>query len=113
MKEFVTILKRTFVAFVADDCVSQSAALAYYTVFSLPPLLLIVIATVAPAFGNESVQNRVLYEFRGLIGPKAADQIGAILSAIQRSQGHHGFAAAVGVLAVTFAATSAFAQLQS
>jgi len=113
MKEFVTILKRTFVAFVDDDCASQSAALAYYTVFSLPPLLLIVITTVAPAFGHESVQNRMLYEFRGLIGPRAAEQIGTILAAIQRSEGQHGFAAAVGVLAVMFAATSAFAQLQS
>ncbi len=113
MKELATIFKKTFVAFVADDCPSEAAALAYYTVFSLPPLLLIVISTVGPAFGNDAVQNRVLYQFRGVIGPRAADQIGAILSGVERSHGHHGLAAALGVLVITFAATSAFVQLQS
>ncbi|MEP7354396.1 MAG: YihY/virulence factor BrkB family protein [Acidobacteriota bacterium] len=106
------IVKSTVVAFVKDDCPSQAAALAYYTVFSLPPLLLIVIGSVGSAFGNDAVQNRVLYQFRGLVGPRAADQIGAIISGVQHSPGHHGLAAALGVLAIAFAATSAFAQLQ-
>ena len=113
MIRFVKIVKNTFVSFVNDDCPSQAAALAYYTVFSLPPLLLIIISTVAPAFGSAAVQNRVLYQFRGLIGPRAADQIGAILSSVENAHGHHGLAAALGLLALVFAATSAFVQLQT
>jgi membrane protein len=107
------IIKNTFIAFVSDDCPSQAAALAYYTVFSLPPLLLIIIRAVGPAFGSEAVQSRVLYQFRGLIGPRAADQIGAIIAGVEHSSGHHGLAAAVGLLALVFAATSAFVQLQT
>jgi membrane protein len=113
VKELATIFRKTFVAFVADDCPSEAAALAYYTVFSLPPLLLIVMSTVGPAFGNDAVQNRVLFQFRGLIGPRAADQIGSILSSVERSQEHHGLVAALGILVIMFAATSAFVQLQS
>jgi len=113
MTGFVSIVKKTFLAFVDDDSPAQAAALAYYTVFSLPPLLLILVSTVGRAFGGESVRNRVVYEFRALIGARAADQIGAILSAIQRSSGHHGLAETLGALAIIFAATSAFVQLQS
>jgi membrane protein len=107
------IVKSTFIAFVNDDCPSHAAALAYYTVFSLPPLLLIIISTVGPAFGSDAVRSRVLYQFRGLIGPGAADQIGAIISGVEHSRGHHGLAAALGLLALVFAATSAFVQLQT
>jgi len=109
----LTILKKTVIKFFNDDCPSQAAALAYYTVFSLPPLLLIVISVVGSVFGSEAVQNRVLYQVRGLIGPRAADQIGSILAAVQRSGGPNGLAAALGVAAVVVAATSAFVQLQS
>jgi membrane protein len=112
VKELATIFRQTIIAFVIDDCPSEAAALAYYTVFSLPPLLLIVTSTVGPAFGNHAVQDRVLHQFSGLIGHRAAEQIGAILSGIDRSKGHHGVAAALGVLAMIFAATSAFVQLQ-
>jgi len=108
-----TVIKKSFIAFMDDDCPSQAAALAYYTVFSLPPLLLIIISMVGPAFGNDAVQSRVLYQFRGLIGPGAADQIGAIISNVEHSHGHHGLAAGLGLLALIFAATSAFVQLQT
>ena len=113
MTEFATIVKKTFISFFDDGCPTQGAALAFYTVFSLPPLLLIVVSTAGLAFAPDLVPNHIQYEFRDLIGPRAANQIGAILSAIESSKGYHGFASTLGLLAVAFAATSAFAQLQS
>src|SRR5665213_349583 len=65
------------------------------------------------AFGSDAVQRRVVYRFRGLIGPGAADQIGAIIFGVEHSHGHHGLAAALGLLALIFAATSVFVQLQT
>jgi membrane protein len=109
----ITVLGRTLVAFVNDGCPSQAAALAYYTVFSIPPLLLIFITVVGESFGSQAVEDRVLAEVRALVGVRAAGQIASILTAIQKSDRPHGFAAALGVLALVFAATSAFVQLQS
>jgi site-specific recombinase XerD len=88
VKELATIFRKTLVAFVIDDCPSEAAALAYYTVFSLPPLLLIVTSTVGPAFGNHAVQDRVLYQFRGLIGPRAAERHCQVEAKLARFDGN-------------------------
>src|ERR1700682_2333080 len=81
------ILKKAISEFFDDACPSQAAALAYYTILSLPTLLLIVVNAVGAVFGNEAVRSRVLYQVSSLIGPRASEQINAILSAVQRSGG--------------------------
>ena len=108
-----TIAKDTVLEFFNDDCPSQSASLAYYTIFSLPPLLLIVVSVLGSVFGSEAAQDRVLYQISSLIGPKAGGQIKSMLSAIQHSGGSSGLAALIGVGALIVGATSAFVQLQS
>jgi membrane protein len=107
------ITKDTVTEFFNDDCPSQAAALSYYTVFSLPPLLLIVVTVLGSVFGSEAAQDRVLYQVSNLIGSKTGEQIKSMLAAIQRSGGTSGIIAAIGIGAVLLGATSAFVQLQS
>lgn len=109
----LAIGKDTFLEFFNDDCPSQAAALAYYTVFSLPPLLLIVVSVLGSLFGSEAAQDRVLYQISSLVGARAGDQIKSMLSAIQSSGGTKGLAAMLGIGAVLVGATSAFVQLQA
>jgi membrane protein len=108
------MLKQTLSEFSNDDCTSMAAALAYYTVFSLPPLLLLII-TLAGLFVDPShVQQAIQQQAGGLIGSSGAQQIQTMIeSASQRVQG--GGSAWTLVLAVgglLFGATGAFAQLQ-
>src|SRR5919198_5333493 len=55
------------------------AALAYYTLFSLAPLLVIVIAIAALVFGREAVQGKIVTEIGGLVGPESASAIQTVI----------------------------------
>ncbi len=108
-----TLVMRTVNRFLDDDCTTMGAAIAYYTTFSLGPLLLIVISIVGLVFGRDVVQHHIQAQVQGLIGTGAASQVGAIV----RSAGQHSskgtVGATLGILALLIGATGAFAQLQS
>ncbi len=112
MKLVPVTLQRTLEEFIDDDCPSMAAALAYYTVFSLPPLLVIVIAVVGSIFGRAAVQGRILDQIRGLVGVRAAEQVQTMVAQFSLADSG-GLATALGVAALVFAATTAFAQLQA
>src|SRR5690348_1907674 len=54
--------------FMDDDCTTMAAAIAYYTTFSIAPLLLIVISIVGLVFGRQAVQHEIQVQIQGLIG---------------------------------------------
>jgi membrane protein len=112
MIAFIQLLKRTVQEFISDDCPAMAAALAFYTVFSLPPLLLIVITSVGPIFGRAEVQGRIVDQITSLVGPGAAQQARTMIAEAGVT-GSGGLTTLLGVAALIFAATTAFAQLQS
>lgn len=67
----------------ADNCSQLGAALAFYTFFSLAPLLVIVIAVAGIAFGREAAQGRVVEQIQGLVGPQAAVLIQGLVARAQ------------------------------
>ncbi len=88
-----------------------SASLSYYTLFSLAPMLLIIISLGGIFFGREAVQGQVYEQIDGLIGSDAAKQVQDILKNAQRS-GQSIWAAAVGVTTLVIGATGTFAEIQ-
>lgn len=95
-----------------DDAPSMGAAIAYYTVFSLAPLLVIVIAIAGAVFGREAVQGQVVTELSGLIGAEGATLVEALVaSASDTDRGR--VAGLVSVALLLVGATTVFAQLQS
>src|SRR4051812_7890232 len=69
-----------------DNALSQSAAISYYTTFSIAPLLILSIAIAGLVFGAEASQGKVFDEIRGLLGPNGAEAIEAMIkSASQQS----------------------------
>jgi membrane protein len=96
----------------ADYAPSMGAAIAYYTVFSLAPLLVIVIAVAGAAFGREAVQGLVSDQLTGLVGPQAAEMVeGLVAASSDTDRGLVAGLISVGVLLV--GATTVFAELQS
>src|SRR5215510_3719661 len=69
----VSLVRRGVEIFVAKNAASRGAALAFYAVTSLAPILLIVIAVAGAAFGDEAARGAIFAQFRSLIGPDGAD----------------------------------------
>jgi membrane protein len=99
-------------AWVNDFAPSMGAAISYYTVFSLAPLLIIVIAMAGAVFGREAVQGQIVAQLSGLIGQDGAGLIqGIVASASDTDQGLVAGLISLGVLII--GATTVFAELQS
>src|SRR5947209_16072645 len=72
MKKYLGLFKQTIIEFSCDKVPRLGAALAYYTIFSLAPLLLIVIAIAGIVFGHDAAQNKIFDQLRTALGPTTA-----------------------------------------
>jgi membrane protein len=106
------MLKDTVLAFIEDEALSRGAAIAFYTVTSIAPVLLIVIAIAGLAFGQEAAQNAIIAQLSGLMGPKTAEVLQtAIASAATKSSGV--IATIVGVVTLLITASGVFGEMQT
>ncbi len=112
LKTVFTLLKETVEEWNKDKASRLAAALAYYTVFSLSPLLIIAIAIAGAIFGEEAARGEIVGQIQGLVGKDGAEFIQtAIESAAKPTEGG-GFASAISVVVLLFGASGVFSQLQ-
>lgn len=112
MKTAITILRNAIGSFVADGALGRGAAIAFYTVTSIAPLLLIVIAVAGLVFGREAAQNGIVDQLDGMMGRQSAELLQTtIASAQNKSSGI--FATAFGILMVVVTASGVFGEMQS
>src|SRR4030088_1063588 len=74
------ILKTAVACYIAHDALSRGAAIAFYTVTSLAPVLLIVTAIAGLAFGEDSVRTAISAQLNGLLGDQGADLVKSLLA---------------------------------
>ncbi|WP_118973409.1 YihY/virulence factor BrkB family protein [Taibaiella koreensis] len=110
-RPFVLIAQNTFIGFMNDKGLKLSAALAYYTVFALAPLLLLLISLAGIFLGRDAIQGRIFEELHGLIGNDAATQIQNMIRAIELS-GKSKPALIIGIVTLLIGATSLFGEVQ-
>ncbi|OAV44347.1 YihY/virulence factor BrkB family protein [Lewinella sp. 4G2] len=103
--------KELFQNYTDDDALNLGAALAYYTVFSFAPLLMVATTIASYFFGEEAVSGRLYGELASLLGPKSAETIQEIVSNAYTS-GDSWWATAISIGTLVFAATGVFANLQ-
>ena len=110
-KDFWKILVGSFNGFMDDRCLKLCAALSYYTLFSLAPLLLVLIYLAGKIYGQEAFQGKVFEEMNGFIGAEAAIQIQEIIqnAAIK---GDSPWAIIVGIITLFIGATGVFLEIQ-
>ena len=109
---FLDLGKKAVLAWVDDLAPSMGAAISYYTIFSLAPLLVIVIAIAGAIFGREAVQGEIVVQLQSLIGRDGALAVqGLIKSASEPSKGI--VAGAISIVVLLVGATTVFAELQS
>ena len=69
----VSLVKESVMSFIADDALSRGASIAFYTVTSIAPVLVIVIAIAGLVFGHEAAQGAISAQFSGLMGAESAE----------------------------------------
>jgi membrane protein len=106
------LLKATFGDWMDDDALKLGASLAFYTVWSIGPLFVVVISVASLVFGREAAQGHVVDALRSLVGDSGAKSVqDAIVSA--NDTGHSVLANIVGVASLLVAASGVFAELKS
>lgn len=110
-KEAFAFAKRSVKVFMDGDAPSLGASIAYYTVFSIGPLLLIVISIAGFFFGEEAASGKVFAELRGVIGAKGAEGVEEIIKNADRPE-VGAIASIAGLVMFAFAATGAFAEIK-
>lgn len=105
------VLRDSFNGFLDDRCLKLSAALAYYTIFSLAPLLVLVMSLASIFLGEEAIQGQIFGQINGLVGNDAAKQIQDMIKNVGLS-GKTNTALAIGIVTLVIGATSIFAEIQ-
>jgi membrane protein len=105
------LLKQTVNAWIEDNAPRLGASLAFYTLLSLAPLLIIVIAVAALAFGHKAAQGQLIWEVQDLVGKEGAQAIqGLIQSAYKPAAGT--MATVLGLLTLVFGASAVVVELR-
>lgn len=105
------IIKATFSGFFADKGLKLSASLAYTTIFSMGPMLLLIMSLASIFFGQDAIEGKIFAQVNGLIGESAAKQLQDIIRNIQFS-GKTNFALIASIVVLVVGATSLFAEIQ-
>ncbi|MDQ3682448.1 MAG: YihY/virulence factor BrkB family protein, partial [Bacteroidota bacterium] len=105
------VLKASFKGFGEDKVPKLSASLAYYTVFSLGPLLIMIIYLCSIFFGREAIEGTIYHQIDGFVGREAADQIQGIIKNVAL-EGKGGLAFIIGIITLLIGATTVFAEIQ-
>ncbi len=113
-KLVLDLMKESYAEWSDDKASRLGAALAYYTIFSIAPLLIIVIAVVSFFWDNQSgaVQQEVVFQVRTLIGDEGATLVETMLDNSSRPGSGNILATVLGLVALLFGATGVFVQLQ-
>lgn len=110
-RQIVHILKCAVTQWLAHRAASKGAALAFYTLFSMAPILVLVIAVAGFFYGAEAAQGQLLTELRGLVGKEGAATIQAVLAGAQDKETGK-FATIIATVLLLVGATSVFAELK-
>jgi membrane protein len=112
LKETIDVLKQTFSEWMEDQAPTLGAALAYYTVFSLAPLLIISISIAGLVFGKEAAQGQIFDQLRGLLGDESGRAMEVMVQNASAEPATGLVATLLGFVTLLFGASGVFAQLQ-
>lgn len=111
LKDIWLILKQSFSDFIDNKVLKLSAALAFYTIFSLPAMLIIVISVSDIFYGRAAIEGTLYHQIAEFVGSEAALQIQQTIRGAALSENSY-FATVVGIITLLFGATSVFSEIQ-
>ena len=75
LKDFPSLIKNTYTEWIDEDPFDLGAVIAYYAIFSLPALLIIVVSIAGVVYDREAVQGKIVNQIGGMIGKDSSEQI--------------------------------------
>jgi membrane protein len=106
------LIKETVTEYINDEALSRGAAIAYYTVTSIAPVLVIVVAIAGLAFGQEAAQGAIVNQLSGMMGQQSAEVLqSGIKSASSTSSGI--IASIIGLVTLLVTASGVFGEMQT
>jgi membrane protein len=113
VREFPGLLKRAAMDWMEDQALTLGAALAYYTVFSLAPLVIIAISLAGLIFGRDAAQGQIFFELRGILGEATGQAIQDVVQNANTKPVTGIVATLIGFATLLFGASGVFIQLQT
>lgn len=111
LKKLWKVIVATFMGFINDNGLKLSASLAYYTVFSIAPFIILVISIVSLVLHNYNIHDTLYLQLQKFIGKGAATELQSIVQNLQLS-GKTGIAFILGIVILLFGASSMFIEIQ-
>lgn len=111
IKKIINLLKLSFQEFISDNAMKLSAALSYYTIFSLPPLFFIIISLSGYFFGDQAVRGEIFGQINSLVGNSAAQQIQETIKNVKLSNSNT-FNTCIGIVILLIGASGVFSEIQ-
>jgi membrane protein len=111
LEAVTALLRQAGAAWLADNAPRFGAALAFYTLFSLAPVLIVAVSVAGFVFGAKAAQGEIVRQFQGLMGTQSATAIETIIQSTNRPA-LGAFATTLGLLAILVGASGAFNELQ-
>jgi membrane protein len=112
IRKLAKVARDSIAAWVDHNASSLGAALAYYTLFSVAPVLVIAVAIAGSIFGPQNAETHLLAQMQGLLGDAGARAVQTLLQSAHQSRAQ-GVAAAVSIVTLLVGATSVFGELQN
>lgn len=113
LRDGIRLVKDTYKEWTEDNVPLLAAALAYYTVFSLAPLLIIAIAIAGAVFGEAAAQGEIVRQIQGWVGRDGAEAIQAMLQNAQKPGSGGTLSTVIGIVLLLVGASGVFGQLQT
>ena len=107
-----SLIKETVKDFLEDDCMDSAAALSYYTIISLPALLVLILTIISAVMNPSDVRGGLEGQLQALMGPSAGEQIRTIIQQAEQKPDNGLIPTILGIAGLLFGATGAFGQLQ-
>jgi membrane protein len=111
LKKIRYLFKETISGFINDNVLKLSAALSYYTIFSLPPLAIIATSFCGIYYGKKAINGDLYGQIAGFVGNKAALQIQELIKNVTLSE-HNAFAVVIGIIILLLVASGMFSEIQ-
>jgi membrane protein len=111
IKQFYRFVEELVVKFIVDNSLNYSGSIAFFTIFSLPGILIGVILVAGSVFGEKTVKGELYEQIKTLVGESSANQIQDIISNLENADFNY-VAFAIAVSTLLYGSTSVFASIQ-
>jgi membrane protein len=108
----LAVIRKTVSDFMKDDCMNSAASLSYYTIFSLPAILVLILLLVSSVMDPSDVRGGLHSQMESLMGPAAGGQVRTIIQEAEQRPAGGLLPTILGIAGLLFGATGAFGQLQ-